>query len=279
MQLLVQTFITLLEGKDPTKMRKSFLALTLVLSTMLAIVVAANAQSSSDRPRNEIEIRTNFSIPGGEANFSGTGASGSTIDFARDFDFSNEWGFEARYAYRTSSGKHKFTAGYDKVDWSRSRALTRSFTFRGQTYVANTTTDADLQLRVFRVMYSYRWGNDKIRIGPMVDMGVITTSLQLTGTTNNGVRSGEGSVSKFAATVGYDLDYDPIPQISIYHNLGAIVFQGDHLFHAEGGVKYFPVPHFGATGGYKFQRYKYQPEENFLTIQQHGPFVGGVVRF
>src|SRR6267378_4186964 len=151
--------MTFLEGKDPTRMRRSFVAMTLVLTTVLAIVTAANAQSSSARPKNEIEIRTVFSIPSGDANFSGTGSSGSTIDFARDFDFSNEWGFQVRYAHRTSSGKHKFTVDYDKADWSRSRALTRSFTFRGETYVANTTTSADLTLRVFRAMYAYRWGN------------------------------------------------------------------------------------------------------------------------
>ena len=114
----------------------------------------------------------------------------------------------------------------------------------------------------------------------MFDVGVIKTSLELTGTTNNGVRSAEGSITKLAATVGYDLDYDPTPQLSFYHNLGGIVFQGEHLFHVEGGVKFFPVRHFGAIGGYKFQRYKLEEDDpNFLTIRSNGPFVGGVVRF
>jgi len=260
-------------------MRKSFLALTLVLTAVLSIVISANAQSS-DRPLNEIEIRTNFSIPSGEANFSGTTNSGSTLDFARDFDFSNEWGFEGRYAHRSESGKHKFLVDYETADWSRSRTITRSFTFRGETYVANASISGDLRLSVFKAMYAYRWGNDKIRIGPMFDVGLIKTSLELTGITNNGVRSAEGSITKLAATVGYDLDYDPTPQLSFYHNLGGIVFQGEHLFHVEGGVKFFPVRHFGATGGYKFQRYKLEEDEpNFLTIRSNGPFVGGVVRF
>jgi len=256
-------------------MRQSFCLLTLVL----AMAINASAQSSSDRPNSEVEVRATFSVPSGDANFSGTTSSGDTLDFARDFDFKNEWGFQIRYAYRTSSGKHKFVVDYDDTSWARDTILSRSFTFRGETYVANAAIASDLKLRTVRGMYAYRWGTEKFRIGPMVDMGIITTRLELTGTTNSGVRSNEGSISKFAATVGYDLDYDPTPQINIFNNLGAIVFQGQRFLHAEGGVKYFPTRNFGATGGYKFGRYKLEDEGNFLTVREHGPFVGGVVRF
>src|SRR4030081_797525 len=76
-----------------------------------------------------------------------------------------------------------------------------TFVFEGQTFVANATLSGDLNLGAFRGMYAYRWGNDKVRIGPMVDLGVITTKLAISGTTNNGVRSAEDSISKFAATV------------------------------------------------------------------------------
>jgi opacity protein-like surface antigen len=258
-------------------MRK-FSVLALATVALLALVVTAQAQSS-DKPKNEIEIRGTYSIPTGEANYSGTSASGSTIDFARDFDFKNEFGWQARYTYHSSNGKHKFVADYDATNWERSATLTRSFTFRGETYVANANIDGELKLQTFRAMYAYRWGNEKLRIGPMVDAGFVKTSLELTGTTNNGTRTAEGSVTKFAATVGYDLDYDPTSQVNVFHNLGAIVFQGDHLFHTEGGVKVFFTKSLGAVGGYKAQRYKFEDGANFLTVRQHGPFFGGVFRF
>ena len=260
-------------------MRKLFSALTFFTVILLTFMVPGQAQSSSDRPKNEIEIRGTYSIPSGEANFSGTSASGSTIDFARDFDFKNKFGFQVRYAYRSSNGKHKIVGDYDSTSWERSTTLARSFTFRGETYVANASINGDLKLRTFRAMYAYRWGNDKVRFGPMVDMGIIKTSLNLTGTTNNGTRSTEGSITKFAATVGYDLDYDPTPKLNLFHNLGAIAFQGEHLFHTEGGVKYYATRHLGVLGGYKYARYKLVDNSNFLTIRQHGPFFGGVFRF
>ena len=252
--------------------------LTFGMIMVLALMVPAHAQAS-DQPKNEIEVRATYSIPSGEANFSGTGASGSNIDLSRDFDFKNEFGFQVRYAYRSSNGKHKIVLDYDSTNWERNATLSRSFTFRGETYIANANIDGELKLQTFRAMYAYRWGNDKLRFGPMVDMGFIKTSLDLTGTTNNGVRSTEGSITKFAATVGYDLDYAPTSGISLFHNLGAIAFQGEHLFHTEGGVKVYVFKNFGALGGYKAQRFKLKDGADFLTIRQHGPFFGGVVRF
>jgi len=242
-----------------------------------AAFVTVNAQTAP--PQNEIEVRGVLSVPSGEASFSSNGNTGSVISFSRDFDFRNELGFAVRYTRRSENGKHKFLGEYAQTTWNRSRTLDRSFTFLGQTYVANLDTTADLRLSDFRVMYAYRWGNDKIRIGPMGDMGVVSTRLNLTGTTNNGTRSDSGKITKFAATLGYDLDYDPTPRVSIFNNLGAIAFQGERLFHVEGGFKFFVTRQFGFSGGYKATRYRIEKNDNFVLVRTHGPFFGGVFRF
>ena len=247
-------------------------------SLLLALFVGAVVAQSEPR-RNEIEIRGLLSVPSGEANYSGSGDPGSTIDFNRDFDFKNELGLQIRYTHRSKNDKHKVVANYESSSWDRSTLFTRSFTFRGETYVANANIDGDLKLRTLRAMYAYRWGNDKVRIGPMVDMGLIHVDLNLVGTTNNGTRSTEGSISRFTATVGYDLDFNPTPKVNIFNNLGAIAFQNDRLFHTEGGVKYFPATHVGVVGGYRYQRYKFVNDDNFLRITAQGPFFGGVYHF
>ena len=239
--------------------------------------MTVNAQNT--QPRNEIEVRGAFAIPSGEASFSSNGDEGTVIDFSRDFDLKTEFGFLVRFTHRTENGKHKLLGEYGQTKWNRTTSLSRSFTFLGQTYVANLDASADLRLRDFRVMYAYRWGDDKIRIGPMVDMGIVSTKLDLTGTTNNGTRSDSGKITKFAATIGYDLDYDPTPQVNIFHNLGAIAFQGERLFHTEGGVKFFVTRQFGVSAGYKALRYRVEKNDNFILVRAHGPFFGGVFRF
>jgi len=253
---------------------------TRFLIPALAILLGATTvKPQTEVPKNEVEVRGILSIPSGEASFSSNGTSGSVISFSDDFDFRNELGFELRLTHRTASGKHKFQGGYSQTTWNRERALSRSFTFRGETFVANLSTASDLRLSTFRAMYAYRWGNEKIRIGPMVDMGVISTHLNISSATNSGTRSASGSISKFAATVGYDLDYDPTPKINIFNNLGAIAFQGEHLFHVEGGLRVYPTRHFGLSGGYKAERYRVEKDLDFLKVIAHGPFFGGVIRF
>jgi hypothetical protein len=229
--------------------------------------------------RNEIEVRGVVSVPSGEASFSSNGSLGSVISFEQDFDFRNEIGYEIRFTHRTASGKHKFQGSFAKTDWNRETTLSRSFTFRGETFTANLNTQAELTLNTFRVMYAYRWGNEKFRIGPMFDMGVIKTSLDLSAQTNSGTRSGSGSISKFAATIGYDLDWDPTPRINIFNNLGAIRFQGERLFHVEGGARIYVTKNFGFSGGYKAERYRVEKDLDFLKVVAHGPFFGGLFRF
>ena len=157
------------------------LSATVVIMVLAAVAIAL----SSNGPRNEIEVRGVVSVPSGEANFSGTNDAGSTLDFNRDFDFKNELGFQIRYPYRSESGKHKLLAEYEHSSWDRSTTLTRRFTFRGETYVANANIDGDLALRTFRVMYAYRWGNENFRFGPMADMGVITSDTSGSTTTTS----------------------------------------------------------------------------------------------
>jgi len=261
-------------------MKNPFRGLAFITLFVLAFLASAAAQSSADKPNNEIEVRGVFAIPTGSANFSDTTNAGSTIDFRRDFDFDSKLGFQLRYAYRSTSRKHKFVVDYNQISWNRDTVINRSFAFRGRIYIANAQIDSTLKLKTFRAMYAYRWGNEKFRIGPMIDLGVVNTHLELNGNTLSGPISADGSVSKFAATLGYDMDYEATPNVQLFHNLGFIKFSGDNLFHTEAGVKFFPSHHFGASGGYKWERYKLEENDpNFLRVNQHGPFFGGVVRF
>ncbi|HYW70692.1 MAG TPA: hypothetical protein VE961_06645 [Pyrinomonadaceae bacterium] len=253
---------------------------TQLLAVVIVAAAGTTAFSQKDKPKNEIEIRATVAVPSGEANYSGTTNSGSTIDFHNDSDFSNEWGFDIKYAYRSEDGKNKFGAEYFSTDWDRTRVIGRSFTFRGETYVVGAAIESNLRQSAIKGMYARRWGNDKIRIGPMIDFGVIPTHLDITGNALSGnSRKTEASVSKFAATVGGDMDYDPTDKINIFGNIGGIAWSHDRLFHAEGGLKYFASKNFGVVGGYKFQNYKWVNDPNFLRIRSHGPFIGGVLRF
>jgi hypothetical protein len=44
-------------------------------------------------------------------------------------------------------------------------------------------------------------------------------------------------------------------------------------------LKYFFVRSVGVTGGYKYEYYKLEDGDNFITVKKHGPFFGGIFRF
>jgi len=260
-------------------MRKLFWRPAIFLSVVLAAAATARAQSAGGQQQNEVEVRGVYSIPSGDASFSTTTTNGTDISFGRDFDFRNQLGFELRYTRLSKNDRHKFLVDYGHTDWSRDTVLNRSIAFNGRIYIANANLTSDFKLSDFRAMYSYRWGNEKFRIGPMGDIGVVTTRLNVNGTTTSGPVDTEASTSTFSATVGYDLDYRPTPKLTISHNLGAIAFSGEHFFHTEGDVKYFFAHHYGVSGGYKAARYKIVDGDNRVSVRTHGPFFGGVVRF
>src|SRR5262252_2022469 len=58
-----------------------------ILAIIIVLTVSAVAFAQADKPKNEIEVRATVAVPSGEANFSGTSAAGSTIDFNKDMQY------------------------------------------------------------------------------------------------------------------------------------------------------------------------------------------------
>ena len=248
-----------------------------MFSAFLLAAVAGSlglAQTIDSQPQHEIEARAVYSIPTGETNFSGT-----TISFSRDFDFPNRINLDLRYTHRSESGKHKFVVFYGRTSHSSTRTLTRTIEFLNRTYTANLEIKSEQKIHDFGAKYAYRWGTEKLRIGPQIELGVVKPSISIATTDNNSDNFREASLTKLAALIGYDIEYQASSQVNLFHSLGAIAFQNDRLFRTEAGLKYFPSRTFGVSGGYKFINYKWVDDPNFLSARGHGPFIGGLVRF
>jgi hypothetical protein len=247
------------------------------LILLMAVVISASAQA--DKPRSEVEVSGIYTIPSGSVNLSGTTPNDTTVDFSRDLDLQNRWGYGLKYIYRSESGKHKLWASYTHTSNTNTGLLNRSIIFGGRVYIANVTTRSDTSLGIFLASYAYRWGNDKIRIGPMGQLGWATTKVGLNAVGISAGGSREGSISSVAGTVGYDMDYDPNPKVNIYNNVGFMALSGERFLRGEIGLKYYFVRAFGINGGYQFGNYKLKKNQNFIDARENGPFIGGVLRF
>ncbi|MFL6337401.1 MAG: hypothetical protein ACJ754_29225 [Pyrinomonadaceae bacterium] len=244
-------------------------------------LAAAGAPSSAQTaaPKNEVEFNGIYTIPGGEVNLSGSTAAGTTISFENDFGLKNKLGFGLRYIRRAESGKHKFMLNYARTASSNTRALSRTIVFRDRTYAANLDTRAEESLGVFLATYAYRWGNQKVRIGPMAQLGFATARVDLSAVTNTADTERSGSITKLVGTVGYDMDIHPTDRVSIYNNVGVFRLKRDRVLRGEVGLKYYLTRAFGVNGGYQFGRYKLVDDPNFIRANEHGPLFGAVLRF
>jgi hypothetical protein len=251
----------------------------LIIGLIITVAAAAPSSAQTAAPKNEVEFNGLYTIPGGEVNFSGTTAAGSTISFENDFGLGNKLGFGLRYIRRAESGKHKFMLNYARTASSNTRALSRTLVFRDRTYTANLDTRAEESLGVFLATYAYRWGNQKVRIGPMAQLGFATARVDLNAVTNTAVGDREGSITKFVGTVGYDMDIHPTERVSIYNNVGAFRLKRDRVLRGEVGLKYYVTRAFGLNGGYQFGRYKLVDDPHFIRVNEHGPLFGAVLRF
>ena len=251
----------------------------LLIGLLLLATTGAPSNAHTHAPKNEVELNGIYTIPGGEVNFSGTTAAGSTISFENDFGLKNKLGFGLRYIRRAENGKHKFMLNYARTSSSNTRALSRTIVFRGQTYTANLNTRAEESLGVFLATYVYRWGNQKVRIGPMAQVGFATARVDLSAVTNSATSDREGSITKLAGTVGYDMELYPTEKVNIYNNVGVFRLKRDRILRGEVGLKYYFTRTFGVNGGYQFGRYKLVDDPNFIRANEHGPLFGAVLRF
>lgn len=254
--------------------------IVLVVFVFASIAPSFSQTNDDDTPRSEVEIRGSYLDLTGDARFSTSAVPGTTISIEDDFNLPDRLGLDLRYTYRTGNGKHKFMVNYLRADFEATATLRRTIVFQGQVYPVNLEVEGNYQLDDFRVLYSYRWGSEKLRIGPMVDIGVVRSKVKVAGTINGIPVDREGETIKPSFTVGYDIDYDPTPRFNIFHRLGGIAAGGDRLFRTEVGIKFFPVRNFGITGGYSHNYYKSTEEnDNFVAVRPQGPFFGGVIRF
>jgi hypothetical protein len=253
--------------------------LGLMIGVIILTAAGAPVRAQTTAPKHEVELNGIYTIPGGEVNFSGTTTAGTTISFDNDFGLKNKLGFGLRYTRRSENGKHKIMLNYARTAADNTRALSRTIVFRDQTYTANLDTRSEESLGIALGTYAYRWGNKKVRIGPMVQVGFATARVGLSAVSNTAVADRSGSITKLVGTVGYDMDINPTDGVNIYNNVGVIRFKNDRVLRGEVGVKYFVSRAVGVNGGYQFGRYKLVSDQNFIQADEHGPLFGVVLRF
>ncbi len=259
-------------------MQKKYFGIIFAVLIPLTTAIMAQAQTAAT-PKNEVEVTGNYVFQSGSLRFSTATIPGTVVSLKDDVALKNNVGYGLRYTYRSENGKHKIWAAYSHTSGNNTTTLARTFVFLGQTYTANLAVHAEHSLGMFLASYAYRWGNKKVRIGPMAQLGWSTTRVALAAVSNNAISAKEGSVSALAGAFGYDMEINPSAKINIYNNVGFAVLSGERFARGEAGLRYSITKAFGLTGGFKFGKYKVLKNDNYIQASQNGPVFGAFFRF
>ena len=134
---------------------------------------------------------------------------------------------------------------YGQIDRIRTHNLTETITFAGNTYIVNSTLKTELKTRQFEAGYTYRWGNDKFRVGPSFTYERLDVDFVLTevGAHLPQTLRAEVDVPNNVYLIGGDFDYTQIRHIDIEGHFGFVPCCGGgwHVFESELRAKYYLI--------------------------------------
>lgn len=113
------------------------------------------------------------------------------IDLSKDFGFNSYSTFSGKFDWKFTHKNHFYVIG-SSFDQTRSTVLTRTITFKGQTYTVGTSTTAHLSAPLIAPGYEYDFIRRKRGyLGGAVQIDLFNASASLTGTAVvNGMQQG-----------------------------------------------------------------------------------------
>jgi len=213
------------------------------------------------------------------------------INFSRDAGLGERVGPVFRFIFipqgRFLGADNKFRIEYGWLNQDKDFIINRTITIPGRVIVINSNLNLNVKTKDFHLAYSPRWGNEKVRIGPLFEYEHLDVNLKLTNLTPNAPppTTTELDTPNNIFNLGFDFDITPSEKVDIYGFLGAIPCCGDgwHGVSTEYGVKFLPVKHFGINAGFRYSNLRFEGTSNDITFALKtagiGPFVGATFRF
>lgn len=160
--------------------------------------------------------------------------------------------------------------GYVPLNYNGQNTVTRTVTFRDETFTVGTNVRSDIELKAY-------------------DVGWTATVLDLPGADfelglNVKFIEGEVSLRDNDDTASADFSV-PVPQLKAAVSVGGpffsaavdgngIAYGGNHLYDVSGEVRIHPVPLFYIAGGYRYLDLKVEDGDARAQITSSGPYVG-----
>jgi len=210
---------------------------------------------------------------------------GTEFDLKSDLGIDDENYPEGRFTWHTGPNS-KIRFAYTRVDYEGDQTLSRTIDFNGKSYTVGARVVSDFEIQYFRLGWIWQFLNieDKLKLGPMVDLKGIMADLSLNAPTLSINESEEflGGLPTIGAALDFNVveDLDILGNVSLFGEISGIP-AGDlgHFFDAEAGIKIMPCKYFSITGGYRVIDFEVEDDPDFASLTITGPFVAASLSF
>lgn len=206
---------------------------------------------------------------------------GTDVDFVDDLGLKSDNAAEARVTFFTGLNS-RIRLAYTKLDFDSDRTLSKTITFEGDTFTANSRVASDLEIHYGRL--GWIWQPlaipGLIKVGPVLELKGFLIDAELR-TRDVMPRVKESATFPLVLpTVGAALDISPHRMITLFGEASGLP-AGDygHIVDAEAGIRFIPVSFFTISAGYRMFDLRVGAKDDFAKLRIFGPFVGASLRF
>jgi outer membrane protein len=217
--------------------------------------------------------------PDGDFAVSGGSLTGTTVDMDDDlgFDDSEEYTLEAALQL----GSFRLFAGYLPINFSGEGVLTETVDFNGETFVAGSHVDSDVDIDIYEAGLAWYLVNVddlpvRVQLGPELAVKYVDASVEMRNST--GLNESE-SVKAPVPTVGLRGRVAIADFLGVVGRAGYMEYQDNSFFDVDAQVEFSPLPLVGLFAGYRYLDVDIDEDDVLIDASFKGPYAGALIRF
>jgi hypothetical protein len=173
--------------------------------------------------------------------------------------------------------KHHLDFAFASVEFSGTKTLNRTITFKNQTYNVNTSVESTLEYNLYEAQYYYnlidfkKGENFGVAFSPLFKVSIYDASVDLKAA---GV-SATYSETIPIPTIGALGEIDFTKHLSLLGQISGIGFSGDTYLEYKSVLRIKPLKYFNFDVGYKGANIEFSQSDNLIDIDAKGLYLQG----
>jgi hypothetical protein len=218
--------------------------------------------------------------PDGEFSVSGGGVDGTPVDMDDDlgFDDSEDYFLEAALQL----GSFRLFVAYLPISFSGDGVLTQNVEFNGETFVAGSQVDSDVDIDLYQAGLAWYLINlddlpVRLQFGPELSVIYVNADLKMKEDVL-GLNESE-SVGAAVPTIGLRGRLALGDYLGVTSRVGYLSYDGNSFLDVDAQVELSPLPLVGVFAGYRYLDIDVDESGVMIDATFDGPYAGALIRF